>query len=177
MTENSSGTLPPASQPGWLAWPRRMIEAIAVAMITVMMLATLAQVTFRYLLEMSVPWTEELARILFVVAMFLTMGIAIRERENIVVDFLLRKAGPKSRMAIAILFDIIILCFLFIWARGAYTLIPLNLGSSLVTLPTVSVGYLYACELFGVVLMALYVAIDLVDNARRLIASAEGGRP
>ncbi|MEQ9326712.1 MAG: TRAP transporter small permease [Rhodospirillales bacterium] len=176
MTENSPGPQPPAPLPAWLAWPRRMIEMAAVAMITVMMLATLAQVAFRYLLEISVPWTEELSRILFVVAMFLTMGIAIREKENIVVDFLLRKAGPRPRMAIAILFDIVILGFLFIWARGALALISLNLGSSLVTLPVVSVGYLYACELLGVVLMALYVAVDLVENVRQIAAPARGGR-
>ncbi|MEQ8707754.1 MAG: TRAP transporter small permease subunit [Rhodospirillales bacterium] len=173
MSLNDPRRLPSgeASLPGWLSWPRQAIETVATALIVVMMLSTLAQVAFRYVFELSVPWTEELARILFVMAMLLTMGTAIRENENIIVDFLLRRASPRWRCAISVLFDAAILAFLFIWGRGALALISLNLGSTLVTLPFVSVGYLYACELFGVLLMALYVGIDLVTNALRF-----GGR-
>ncbi len=159
----------------WLAWPRRMIEIAATAMIVVMMLSTLAQVVFRYVFELSVPWTEELARMLFVMAMLLAMGAAIRENENIIVDFMLRKLSPRSRCALSVLFDIAVLAFLFIWGRGALTLISLNLGSTLVTLPFISVGYLYACELFGVLLMALYVGIDLVANMLRYGGWLDGG--
>jgi len=45
-----------------------------------MLLATGGQVLFRYALQISVPWTEELARILFIQTMFFGIAIAIRER-------------------------------------------------------------------------------------------------
>ena len=55
-----------------------------------MLLATIWQVLFRYVLKISVPWTEELARILFIMTMFLGIAIAIREDEHIIVDFLFK---------------------------------------------------------------------------------------
>lgn len=136
-----------------------------------MLLASLGQVLFRYVLEIPVPWTEELARVLFVVAMLLGMAIAIREREHIVVDFLLLKLSPRGRARLACLFDALILAFLLAWARGSAGLIDLNWNSHLVALSWIRVAYLYIAELLAVALMTVFVLADLLAEARGLRTS------
>ena len=136
-----------------------------------MLLASLGQVLFRYVLEIPVPWTEELARVLFVVSMLLGMAIAIREKEHIVVDFLLLKLTPRWRATAACLFDALILAFLLAWARGSAALIDLNWNSYLVALNCIRVAYLYVAELLAVALMIAFVLTDLLAQARSLRAS------
>jgi len=135
-----------------------------------MLLASLGQVLFRYVLEIPVPWTEELARVLFVVSMLFGMAIAIREKEHIVVDFLLNKQTPRRRAIAACLFDALILAFLCAWARGTLGLIDLNWNSYLVTLNWIRVAYLYIAELLAVVLMIAFVLADLFAQAHSLRA-------
>lgn len=144
------------------------LDAVAMAAFIGMLLASLGQVLFRYVLEIPVPWTEELARLLFVVSMLLGMAIAIREKEHIVVDFLLLKLSPRARAIAACLFDALILAFLLAWARGTVGLIDLNWNSYLVALNWIRVGYLYIAELGAVVLMIVFVVADLFAQARRL---------
>lgn len=137
------------------------LEAVTLTLFVVMLLAALGQVAFRYLLEIPVPWTEELARTLFVAAMFTGMAFAARDREHIVVDFLLVKYAPALRRVIECLFDLAILAFLVLWARGAIALAELNWTATLITIPWFSVGWLYLWELLGIALMALYISLGL----------------
>lgn len=145
-----------------------LLDALAITAFVVMLLSSLAQVLFRYALEIPVPWTEELARFLFVIAMLLGMAIAVREKEHIVVDFLFRKLPPAVQAAVAIAFDALILGFLVALLRGAIGLIGLNWSSRLIALNWISVGWLYAVEAFAVVLIILYVLADLVRQGRAL---------
>ena len=142
------------------------LDWITMAFFTVMLLAALSQILFRYVLEIPVPWTEELARTLFVLAMFTGMAFALRDGEHIVVDFLFKKAGPRHRNLLQAVFDVAILGFLAMWARGTVALVELNWNSTLITLPAVRVGYIYLWELLGIALMGVYVLLDLRRRVR-----------
>jgi TRAP-type C4-dicarboxylate transport system permease small subunit len=148
--------------------PERVIESISLALFVTMLLATLSQVGFRYLFALPMPWTEELARTFFVMAMFTAMAFAMREDQHIVVDFLLNCYPSRVRKAAAIVFSITILFFLAVWARGTISLAQLNWNSNLVTLPWIRVAYLYWWELLGIALMALYLVIGLARNIREV---------
>lgn len=43
----------------------KSVDALCVAMLIVLILLALAQVLFRYVLKISVPWTEEVARMVY----------------------------------------------------------------------------------------------------------------
>jgi TRAP-type C4-dicarboxylate transport system permease small subunit len=147
------------------------MEAIAITAFIVMMGATLLQVAGRYL-EISMDWTEELARLLFLAAIMLGIAIAIRRREHIVVDFLYLKMSPGVRAAFDVLFDLGVLLLLVIWLRGAWRLMQLNSGTTFVMLPWIEVAYLYAVEAAAIVLMIVYVIADSVRRARLVMKAA-----
>lgn len=149
----------------------RTLVAVAVAAFIGMMLATGAQVIFRYVLEISVGWTEELARVLFTTAIFLGIAIATRERQHIVVDFLFKRLGPRSRRAVGFIFDFIILAILMSMLRGAITMVDLTWESYMIAMPWMRTGYLFLVECVAIGLVMFYVAIDL---AGRLSGGAIG---
>jgi TRAP-type C4-dicarboxylate transport system permease small subunit len=136
----------------------RAVDALATACIVGMFLAAGAQVLFRYALELSVPWTEELARLLFVLAMLAGIGIAIRQRDHIVVDFLLNKVPPRGRRMIVAAYNVAILFFLLVLAIGAAIMARTTWDAYFVTLPFVRAGYLYVAQFAATLTYIVYVA-------------------
>lgn len=140
--------------------PERILHAATLSLFVLMGLSTLAQILFRYFLQLPLPWTEEAARVLFVLSMLMAIAFAYREGEHIIVDFLFLKLPGNVRRTVSILFNVAILCFLVTWARGAIQLADLNWGSSLVTLPFFRVSYLYMWEVAAIALTTIYVILD-----------------
>lgn len=131
---------------------------------------TFLQVFFRYALNDSLTWSEEVTRFLFIWLVFLGTVVNIRDRWNIGVD-LLASLLPKSYTRPLALLDLLLvlgfLIFLvitgFIWvyySRGAYssaTSLPLNV-------------VLYGALPFTSVLGCYYCLL----NIKEMIRSEEG---
>lgn len=141
----------------------RLTAGIALAMFAVMFALTLAQVLFRYFLHLPVPWTEEAARALFVLATLSGIALAWRDRQHIIVDFLYLQLPLAARRWLSVVFALSILWFLALWARGALDLAPRNWTVRLVTIDWFRVAYYYIWELAMIALLAIYVLSDLRD--------------
>jgi TRAP-type transport system small permease protein len=148
---------------GWIV---RVLETVGVCGFVLMMLATLLQVAARHL-HVSIDWTEELARILFLASIMIGIAIAIPRRQHIVVDFIYAAASPRTQTALSLAFDLAMLVLLIVWLRGAWRLMELNAGTTFVTVPWLPVSFLYGVEVFGVALMILFVLADMGARARR----------
>lgn len=162
------------------AWVRGLDTVLlwlAMAAFIVMMLSVLSQVLFRYVLEISVPWTEELARMLFVQSMLIGMALAIRRHEHIVVDFLLHRLPHGLRTLLGLLYGLAILLLLLLLMTGAFSMIESNWDARLVSLPFVRVGYLYLGLVTCFALMAFYTALNLVERARSLRSGMDEPSP
>jgi TRAP-type C4-dicarboxylate transport system permease small subunit len=147
-------------------WIDRALESVGVCAFVLMMLATLLQVAARHL-HVSIDWTEELARILFLASIMIGIAIAIPRRQHIVVDFIYAAASPRTQAALSLAFDLAMLVLLIVWLRGAWRLMELNAGTTFVTVPWLPVSFLYGVEVFGVALMILFVLSDMAARARR----------
>jgi TRAP-type C4-dicarboxylate transport system permease small subunit len=141
---------------------------VAVAMVGFigMLLSTGGQVLFRYVLKIPVPWTEELARILFILSMFLGIAIAIREKEHIVVNFLFKKLNLRAQAIGHIIFNaaiFILLCFL---ARGTVSMVKIMWNSYMIALDWIRTSYLYIGEFVAIVFMMFYVILEILENVQ-----------
>jgi TRAP-type C4-dicarboxylate transport system permease small subunit len=147
-----------------LQFVEKILEVITMVGFIGMLLSTGGQVVFRYVLRISVPWTEELARILFISTMFLGIAIAIRENEHIVVDFLFKKLNRRYQAVGQILYNsaiFILLCFL---ARGTIAMTKMTWDSYMIALDWIRTGYLYFVEFIAVIFMMLYVVMKIHGN-------------
>jgi TRAP-type C4-dicarboxylate transport system permease small subunit len=151
---------------------RRALDVILVGGFAVMSVATLGQVLFRYLLHIPATWTEELARATFVLITYFAMAVAVRDKDHIVVDFLLVKLRPRARALLLIAFDVAILAFLVLVARGALLMAERMWTAELTMLDGVTQGHLYLGELIAILLMILYAALDMAVQVRALRSGA-----
>lgn len=146
----------------------RTVEAIGLVCFAAMLLATVAQVLFRYVLEWPVLWTEEAARVLFLLAMMCGFVIAQRRGEHIVVDFLRARLPPRPAAAVGALFDLVVLAFLLLLLRGAVRMVELTWGSAFITIPWFTSAHLHLAQIACLAGLALLVAGSLVRHCATL---------
>ncbi|MEZ5845074.1 MAG: TRAP transporter small permease subunit [Hyphomicrobiaceae bacterium] len=149
----------------------RLAELVGLALFVGVMLVTLLQVAARYA-QIPIPWTEELARVMFVSAMMLGIAVALRRREHVVVDFMFAPMSPKARAWLSILFGVLSLGLLAIWLRGALALAHLNADATYVTLPWLPVAATYCVEAVAIAIMMVFFLADLVTHSR-LVSGAD----
>lgn len=146
----------------------RTVEAIGLVCFAAMLLATVAQVLFRYVLEWPVLWTEEAARVLFLLAMMCGFVIAQRRGEHIVVDFLRARLPPRPAAAVGALFDLVVLACLLLLLRGAVRMVELTWGSAFITIPWFTSAHLHLAQIACLAGLALLVAGSLVRHCATL---------
>jgi TRAP-type C4-dicarboxylate transport system permease small subunit len=145
---------------------RYALDWLTLTGFVLMLLAAWGQVVFRYWLEISVPWTEEVARLLFATTMFFAMAIAFRKHEHVVVDFLLNRLSPRGLRGVRFCYLLAILAFLLVWVTGAVHMARSTWEAHVVTVAWLRLGHIYLAEAIAVGLMAGYAVLDLVDIAR-----------
>ena len=152
----------------------RVVAVIAMIGFIGMLLSTGAQVLFRYVLQISVAWTEELARVLFILSMFLGIAVAIREKEHIVVDFLFKKLPDRLRGIGGLIFNTAILLFLAGLMRGAAKMAFVTWESSLIAMTWLMNGWLYFGECIAIALMMIFI---LAEIRKSLYLAVQGVNP
>lgn len=126
-----------------------------------MLLLVVAQIVFRFALQISVPWTEDVGRLLFVYVVYLGASVAFHERGMIVIDTVPAIWPGLSQITalLAALLTFLITAFMF------YASIPMVRSSWNTSLPTVnwiSNGWAYLAFTISFGLMLLHSLAHLV---------------
>ncbi len=157
----------PRNEPSDLRRFNLIVDNVALVCFTAMIIAVFAQVIFRYALKISVPWTEEFARLLFTWVSFLGAAIALRKKEHIFVDVILRRLPKRLTTAIALLFLGIILIFHGFLLWGALCLMRITWTSYMPALDWMRTAYLYLGFSITLLITIVYVALALCQQSRR----------
>ena len=80
-------------------WLRRRAENISVALLATMFAALIAQVVFRYFVNMPMGWTDELSLICWTWLVLWGAALVVRERDEIRFELLQASVGPRVRRA------------------------------------------------------------------------------
>jgi TRAP-type C4-dicarboxylate transport system permease small subunit len=151
-----------------LTW--KAVELVALVAFSAMLILVVSQVMFRYVLRISVPWTEEAARWFYAWQIFLGSAVAMREGLHLRVTVLLDRITGKPRVVLDFLTALMGLAFFagIIWGsllmiRAVY---PVEAGSF-----PVSTSYLYLAIPLGLFAM-LWLAVREVTVAGRQIFRA-----
>jgi TRAP-type C4-dicarboxylate transport system permease small subunit len=89
----------------------KCIELTALTAFSIMLILVIAQVVFRYLLQISVPWTEEAARWIYAWQVFLGSTIAMRERLHLRLTLLVDRFAGRPRALLECCAAALSLCF------------------------------------------------------------------
>ncbi len=96
-----------------------VVERLCVALVAILVLDIWFGILARYVLELGLTWTEELARYIMIWAALLAVSSAAHRRENIGLNFLLRSLPPRARRVLQAAIDALgIAFFLFLCVYG-----------------------------------------------------------
>ncbi|MGH1479457.1 MAG: TRAP transporter small permease [Geminicoccales bacterium] len=137
-------------------------KASVIAISVVMIIVTLAQVVFRYVIAAPLPWSEELARYCFVWIVFLGGAIGLSRGIHLGVDLFVNMLPDGGRRGFDALTNALIACF-------AATVIYASF-------PVINMNMLQHSPALGVQMSWIYVAIPIsmalifLITAERLLA-------
>jgi TRAP-type C4-dicarboxylate transport system permease small subunit len=154
-----------------LTW--KVIDITALTAFVVMLGLVTSQVVFRYLLQVSVPWTEEAARWFYAWQVFLGSALAMRARIHLQITVVLDRFSGRPRALLDLLSALTGLGFLagIIWGsllmiRAVY---PVQAGSF-----PISTSYLYLSIPVGLIAMLVLAAQDVVGSVRKCFRPRRG---
>lgn len=107
-------------------WFIRCTGYVCSALFSVMILVSLLQVFFRYVLNDSLTWSEELARYLFVWTAFLGSIIALHRGLHIDVDVLTSIVGKKTKTCLALLAKACVIALLLVLTVYGWRIVMLT---------------------------------------------------
>lgn len=141
----------------------KLINIIATTLFICMMLAAIMQIFFRFILKVSVPWTEELARVLYVYVTFLGLILLESENNNIKAAFIVDKLPFKQRFLLQIFINIFSIFFLVCLFIGAIIMFKNSNTMNFGTMPFLKVSVLYIPVLISCPLTAFYLIRQLFN--------------
>ena len=85
-----------------------LLDWVAAVLLAATVLLSFIQVIARYILLISTPWTEELARLFFVWAVFLGAAIGVKRNLHTRVDFLFVRLPPRAAALLLSVMDLLL---------------------------------------------------------------------
>lgn len=142
-----------------------VVNIIAIIFFSLIFSIMLLQIFFRYVLSSPLVWTEELCRYLFIWICFLGWTIALKRGSHIRINFVIEGIPWRFRKVLLILFQLLILFFLFQLTRFGIAMMQRSFSVPTVTL-FFSWAYVYLAAPVSAIIMFLYSLLYLLELFR-----------
>jgi TRAP-type transport system small permease protein len=147
----------------WLL--KNPLEATLCALLIGIVLVTFIQVLFRYIFHLSLAWSEELARYMFLWVATLTAAYAFKTGSHFALRVVVDKLGPKTERVFQFIVALLVSIFLviFTWKSIEYTY---NMRNQVAPSTGISMAIPYASAIVGGALMLYYVVTNWLKAFR-----------
>jgi TRAP-type C4-dicarboxylate transport system permease small subunit len=150
-----------------------VLETLAVGLLAAIVLAVLLQVVARYVLRISLPWPEELARFLLIWLTFTGAVVGTWHHAHFRVDVVTAGLPGDLRRPLAVLVDLLVCVALAVFVWQAVELARLT-GFMRSTAMEVSMAWVYGVLPVGGLFMLGWFLRQVVRHAR---GASGGARP
>ncbi len=127
---------------------------------------TFIQVLFRYIFHLSLAWSEELARYLFVWLAALASAYAFKTKSHFALRFLVNRFGKNMQKMIGTFVAFVVSTFLaiFVWKAVEFTV---SMANQVAPSTQMSMAVPYSSAIVGGVLMLYYVLRNWWSDIRK----------
>jgi TRAP-type C4-dicarboxylate transport system permease small subunit len=153
-----------AREPGMHRF-NKLTDYAAIAFFTAILVLVNVQIVCRFVLSISVPWTEEVSRLIFIWLAFLGAAIGLREGSLIVIDTLPEMLGPRFRAWLSPLVRICSLAVIVFLFGASIPLVRSVWPTTLATVDWISNGWAYVAFTASFGLMLIYSVAPMVSRA------------
>jgi len=150
------------------------LENFATLIFLILFLVVLIQILCRFIFKVSVPWTEELSRFIFIWVSFFGAALATRKKEHLTVTFFYKKFSRKSQQIMEIVFNLAKMYFLYLIIQGGYQMMKINWNIVATTLSWFYMRYLYMFGIIFLGIMFIFLIINTVETMIELVGKGEG---
>ncbi|WJS05645.1 TRAP transporter small permease [Roseibium aggregatum] len=163
--------------PAWLASCESIafavLRSLLITILATMILAVLAQVFSRYLLDFSLTWSEELARICMICMVFLGAAVLSRDNEHLSVTTVIELLPQRLHHLCLAFAQIVGLYCTWYLANGAWSALVREWAQVTPALQ-VPFGLIYSVIFVAVIFMILWLALNLL---REVLIVLQFGKP
>ncbi len=145
---------------------KKRLEQINAVILFLMFLITFFQVVSRVVLATSSVWSEEVARLTYVVMVFLGAALLVRDDGLIRVTVLMDRVGKRAGRIFRIITDLFCVPFVAVMTWGAWTNARANWNTYAPTVDWLSFGYIYLAIFLSGLLMLWYLVGNLIRDTR-----------
>lgn len=146
-------------------WPRRFfaaLEAILFVLVLALLVLIALQVFTRYVLQASLPWTEEAARMVLVWAVMLGAALAMERKQHYAITVLSAGFRGATRAVVLIATNLLGLVFLMVLVVYSAEYMAANMKTVYVS-TQVSRGWIYLAMPVGAAIMGLSLILHTIE--------------
>jgi len=142
----------------------KILKYTLVFTFVLLIVTVLLQIFSRYVLTVTIPWTEDGARLILIVITFLGTAVALRDNEHITITFLFKRISTKYKNYVNIFINLIILFFLIFFIKGSLEMTSMNWVLPIVSFPKLKIGYIYIILPISAFLMVYFLIIKILND-------------
>jgi TRAP-type C4-dicarboxylate transport system permease small subunit len=147
-----------------MRWLNRCVDGAVVALFVAVLALVNVQIVCRFVLSLSVPWTEEVSRLLFIWLAYMGAAIGLREGTLIVIDTIPELVGAPARRVLDPFVRIVSFAIIIFLFAASMPLVRSVWPTTLATVDWISNGWTYLAFTASFGLMILYSVAPLVPG-------------
>jgi TRAP-type C4-dicarboxylate transport system permease small subunit len=138
-------------------------QGFGVLFLLIMFVSVLIQIFFRYVLNTPTTWTEEAARYSFIWTVLLGAAFAVRRKEHVVLELMVKRLPANLQRYISLVFNAIILISLIYLLPVSWKFFYFTKNVSAPTL-NISWGFLFFSAPLSITLMIIHTLVRLFKD-------------
>ncbi|MDO5408666.1 MAG: TRAP transporter small permease [Eubacteriales bacterium] len=143
-------------------------EKISILLFGITIVLVVWQVVARYVFSKPIPWTETLAKYLFVWLVLVNAAYIFGKREHMCIGYFKERMPAKLQLVLEFVIELMILGFaLCILTVGGWAALKVGIPQRDAAL-TISMGYVYAALPLSGILTTLYTVCNIADKVKAL---------
>lgn len=153
-------------------WLRRGADAVGVGLFAALFLTFIVQITARFVFDRPLPWTDELAVILYVWVILWAAAFMVPARDHVVFDLVYNAMGPRTRRGMLLAGSVMIGSLAAYALPGSWDYVRFMAREGT---PVLGVPFLWVFVPFVLLLLALAVrsALEVAALLRRRTGAPE----
>lgn len=140
----------------------KVLRWAILVLLSTMTLVVVLGIVARYVLLVSIPWTEEMARYLMIWTGFVAFGVAYRRKELIYVRIMVDKLPPRLMRLISFVSDLLCAFFLVLVIAYGFRLCQVN-ATQVSPAARIPMSWIYAAIPLGCGLCLVFILESMVN--------------
>jgi len=143
----------------------KIIEYGLIISLALLSIIVSLQVFSRYVFKLSLPWSTDINRFLFIYLVFLGAVIGVRDQSHLNIDVLIKKFPKKIQKLLNVIINLIILVFLIILVIAGLIFV-LSSITQVTPYLRISISYYYLAIPLSATVMIYYLFFHLKDQIK-----------